>query len=393
MSNGNYGIEDPLFVEKHEKYFRLCMQSLPSKAQSEDSNRLALIYFCLHGLGILGKFDLSKDQKSEYSKHIYAHRIEDPAGEIESFRPSQTFELPVGNDPNYDLPNLSATLFALLNLLALESDYSKVLDRHKIMNFVSRCQVKEGVNKGAFKPVLDNHGNAFGEVDLRHCYIAAGIRKLCKYDELPLDERLNDLNEQDLVEFILGRVNFNGGLSTHRYTESHSGLTFCGVATLKLLDYDFSQNASWVEDTKNWLVHRQVDFSSPIYKGQSYEYWEPNDIGSFNGRENKFGDTCYSWWCTATLKLLDPDGLLLIKMEKAVEHLLCQTQNTMLGGFGKDGESFPDPFHSFLALSSLALWKSFQCYNYAGEESLQEVDESLVITKQLRKFLDNHIQF
>ncbi|CUM55749.1 unnamed protein product [Debaryomyces tyrocola] len=386
------GGEIPLLIEKHEKYFRLCMQSLPSKAQSEDSNRLSLIYFCLHGLGILGKLNLTEAEKKAYATHVYAHQIIDPSRQIESFRSSQTFQLAVENG-NYDLPNLSATFFALINLLALESDYSVKLNRHKIMKFVSKCQVTDGPNKGAFKPVLDKDGYPFGEVDLRYCYIAASIRKLCKYDELPVSERMNDFNEQDLAIFVLDRVNFNGGLSSNKFTESHSGLTFCGIATLRLLEYDFTKNIQWVETTKKWLVHRQIDYSSPVYKGQSYSYWIEEDIGSFNGRENKFGDTCYSWWCSASLKLLDPNGLQLINTEKAIEYLLGATQSPLLGGFGKDSESFPDPFHSFLGLSCLSLYKSCEKYNYEGEEILQEMDETLVITKKLREFLNSHIQF
>lgn len=393
MNDEEHELKYPLFIDKHKKYFRLCIQSLPSKSQSEDSNRLALIYFCLHGLGIIGQLDLTKDQKAEYARYIYEHQIVDHSGDIESFRPSRTFELAVGEKKSYDLPNLSATFFALINLLALESNYSTRLDRHKIMKFVSKCQIKGGINKGAFKPVLDKNDDPFGETDLRHCYMAAGIRKMCKYDEIHPNERMNDFNEQDLVEFVLERVNFNGGLSSNKYTESHSGLTFCGIATLKLLDYDFSQNTLWVEMTKNWLVHRQVDFSSPVYTGQSYEYWEADDIGGFNGRENKFVDTCYSWWCSASLKLLDPEGLGLINTKKAIRYLLGGTQNTLLGGFGKNCESFPDPFHSFLGLASLALWKSSNEHKYPGEEFLQEMDETLVITKQLRGFLDSYIQF
>lgn len=383
----------PLLVDKHERYFRMCMKSFPSKVQSEDSNKLALIYFCLHGLDIIGRLNLTQDERTGYSKHIYDHLIVDPLQEIQSFRPSQTFELPAGNGKNYDLPNLSATLFALSNLLALESKYSDVLDCHKMMRFVQRCQVKSGVDRGSFKPVLDKNGEPFGETDLRHCYIAAKVRKMCKYDQLPTCQRRNDINVLDLIEFILQRVNFNGGLSSSTYTESHSGLTFCGLATLKLLDYDFSHSIPWVETTKNWLVHRQIDFPTALYKGQNYEYWDTDDIGGFNGRENKFGDTCYSWWCTSSLKLLDPNGLRLIDLEKATQYLLNSTQNKLLGGFGKDGESFPDPFHSFLGLASLSLWKSCRELKYSGEEFLSPIDETLMLTERLERFFNTHIRF
>lgn len=373
-----------LDISKHEKYFSLCFQSFPAKAEGEDTNKLALIYFVLYGLDIIGKLNLTTEDQENYSEYIYSHLIDSELTrqlDILSFRPTNTFKL----NNEYDLPNLSATFFALINLLILKSDYSKKLNRESIMKFIKKCQREDG----SFAPVLDNNGEPFGETDLRHCYLAICIRKLLKYDEA--SEKTNDIDIKKCINFIESKVNYNGGLSSNKYTESHSGLTFVGLASLKLLNYKF--DSDWVELTKNWLVHRQVDYPDQLYSMSedssfdNYSFYDLEDIGGFNGRENKFSDTCYSWWVTASLYIIGGDHLF--NVDKLIDYLLTQTQNHLLGGFGKSKDVFPDPLHSFLGLASLSLWKHKESANFDGSLSLQDVNELLVITESLMNFLNN----
>ncbi|PVH15073.1 uncharacterized protein CXQ87_002905 [Candidozyma duobushaemuli] len=362
-------------AEKHANYFRLCSKSMPAKAQSEDSNKLALIYFTVHGLALLGRLEQEIDREAAVAD-IYAYLIPSYDGEISGFRSSQTFALDEKN-ADYDLPNLSATFFALATLLAFEEDFSKKLDRDRIMRFVSRCQIKEGENKGSFRPVIDPEGQPWGESDLRLCYIAAGIRKMLGYDKLA--NRPFDIDVSSLEAFILDKVNFNGGLSSSSHTESHSGLTFCGIAALRLLGTDLlaPKHSEWVELTKQWLVHRQVDYPAGLYKGTSYEYYQECDIGGFNGRENKFADTCYSWWVVGSLNLLSEDGVGLINDQGLLDYLLDRTQHKLIGGFAKDTEAFPDPFHSFLAVCSVSLLKHSLHLSIEGSDVLEPVDGEL----------------
>lgn len=397
LEHGAMELEE-LLVDKLEQYFRRCMQSLPSRAQEEDSNRLALVYFCLHGLEAINRLTLTAEEKEKHAEHIYKHMIEDPRGEMVSFRPSQTFALPLELDRSYDLPNLSATFFALCSLLALDSDFSKRLDRHKIMKFVKQCQHRQGPSCGAFSPVTGLDGEPFGGEDLRLCYIATSIRKMCKYDIMTEEERKQrdtDIDVDSCIQYILRSMNDSGGFSSDGWTEPHSGLTFCAIASLKLLGYDFSRNQDRFAPTRDWLAHRQVEYPEALYGDCDYEYWDQADEGAFNGRENKFGDTCYSWWCSASLYLLNPVYLDLVNLSKAAKYLLSRTQSRLLGGFGKNGDSFPDPFHSFTAIFSLALWKtsSHQSLHFKGETQLQPIDPSLVISKRLLLFLTDTVQF
>ncbi|WPK27664.1 hypothetical protein PUMCH_005061 [Australozyma saopauloensis] len=374
-----------LLIDKHARYFQLCLNSLPQKAQSEDSNKLALVYFNLYGLALIGKLDLEKC--SGYVDYVYQHLIPLQDLLIQAFRSSNTFALDSSKN-DYDLPNLSSTFFALAILLVLEEDFSSKIDRHKIMNFVSRCQVKDGLEKGAFRPVLDCNGNPYGESDLRLCYVAASIRTILGYDKLPASERVNDFDIAALEAFILDKVAIAGGLSSAACAEAHSGLTFCGIAALKQISREhFLSGANWIDSTIEWLAHRQVDYPDLLYK-EDYEFYDSIDEGGFNGRPNKFADTCYSWWVMALMQMLCHDGLLF-DLPRALEYLLGVTQHKLMGGFGKDGQAFPDPFHSFLGIASIALiHQNAPDLEFEGMESLQPVDVELVILKKLRDFID-----
>lgn len=378
-----------LLVDKHARYFKLCLNSLPQKAQSEDSNKLALVYFNLCGLALLGKLDLC--DKNLYVNYVYDHLIPLKDTSITAFRSSGTFALdPRAND--YDLPNLSSTFFALAILLLFEENFSKKIDRHKIMNFVSRCQVLVGAEKGSFRPVLDSEGNPFGESDLRVCYLAASIRTLVGYDKLDSSERnaKNDIDVLALKSFILDKASVIGGLASSANSEPHSGLTFCGLAALSLLNNGlFDESEPWFERTITWLAHRQVDYPSVLY-GMDHEHYYLGDIGGFNGRPNKYSDTCYSWWVMALMGLLRGSEEKVFDVKKASEYLLEKSQHKMMGGFGKEAGAFPDPFHSLLGLASLALIKQSQSdANFDGMDFLEKVDLQLVMTMKLRDFANS----
>ena len=60
-----------------------------------------------------------------------------------------------------------------------------------------------------------------------------------------------------------------------------------------------------------------------------------------------------------------------------------------MGGFGKDAQAFPDPFHSFLALASLALLKqNFKDLKRYGLDDLGAIDPELVISEKSRQFME-----
>lgn len=377
-----------LLADKHARYFRMCLQSLPQSAQAEDANKLALVYFCLHGLDLLGKLPPNDVAAAEY---IYTHLIpETPVvggaetPQFQAFRASNTFRLAAPNN-DYDLPNLSATFFALAALLALREDFRPRIDRHRVMRFVAQCQRTHGPEKGSFAPVLGPDGAPFGDADLRLCYLAAGVRRMLGYDSLLPLQRRHDVDVAALHAFVLDKVNYTGGMASYAHAESHLGLTFCGLAALALTGYDFAA-AAWTRPTIDWLVHRQVDVGD-----DTYEYHDTRDAGGFNGRENKFADTCYAWWVLALLEIVaaSAGGVHLASGPRAAGYLLERTQHKLVGGFGKDPDAFPDPFHLFLGLASISLMKADECLaDLDGASELGGIDHELVISQQLREFMD-----
>lgn len=362
-------------IDKHEKFFNRCLIALPSKVQSEDSNQLALIYFCLHGLGLINRLKLSPPEQKFYREYI----VDSYLLEIDEFQGFRSTNYYKKLNNSYDLPNISSTFFGLINLLILKYDYSKVINRQKIVNFLQKCQIKSGDHRGSFAPTIKYDATTktyipFGEPDLRICYMAMCICQLIKYDG-------DEIDKSSIIQFITTRINYQGGLSSDQSTESHLGFTFCGLAALKLLNVDLS--TSKYESTLDWLIHRQVDYTPPTLYDMEYPYYQSQDQGSYNGRENKFGDTCYSWWCTASLTILNPTNLELTNLQQARDYLLQITQNGLVGGFAKDYQANPDPFHSFLAIASLSLWNA----HFDEKLPLEEIDNVLVIPKSCTEWL------
>lgn len=346
---------------KHEKFFNRCLTALPSSAASEDSNKLAIIFFCLQGLQLLKKLDFTKEECQFHENYIWNLFFIDRES-YATFRSTSYFSH-VGE--TYDYGNISACFFALASLVTLRSDLKR-LDRSKVMKYLIRCQVSEGPEKGGFVPFYNEYG--FGEPDLRQCYMALLVRQLLIYHE-DIDE---DINLKSLQEFILSRLNVNGGFSSRVLDEAHLGFTFCAIASLKLLKFPVEE----LTNSRNWLLHRQIFYPTLLYACINYEYFKELDIGSFNGRENKLGDTCYSWWCTGSLFLINPKNLSLLDIPPAERFLLNCTQNKIIGGFSSRSEATPDPMHSCLALASLSLWDH-------KKYGLEEIDPVFVMSKRL----------
>lgn len=66
--------------------------------------------------------------------------------------------------------------------------------------------------------------------------------------------------------------------------EAHGGYTFCGLASLFLLN---RVRLCDVKSLLRWLVNRQMKYE-----------------GGFQGRTNKLVDGCYSFWQAASFPLL-----------------------------------------------------------------------------------------
>lgn len=157
------------------------------------------------------------------------------------------------------------------------------------------------------------------------------------------------------VSYIKRCVSFDGAIALLPGQEGHGGLTFCGVASLVLMDKVDDIGSSFRKDLVHWCVSRQV--------------------GGMQGRPNKAEDTCYSYWIGGTLRLLNRQELL--DEDKLCRYVMaCQTP---MGGFGKVVGAFPDVLHSFYSMA----WLSLSFHHY-----LKAFDCTLGICQERAAFLE-----
>lgn len=350
---------EELLIQRHKKYFNLTLGLLPAHIQKEDSNKLLLVYCSLGGLSLLG-YEFRDTERTDYIDFIYSHLVSTGEG----FRGSSTHQLPeksVGY--RYDPPTIANTYSALCCLAMLSDKFWLRLNKQKIMNWVVRCQRPDG----SFASLLDLDGKPYGDGDLRQCYMALAIRRMLRYQD-----DANDIDLDNCESYIRASAVYDGGLGSY---ESHAGYTFCGLAALNLIGRIVPDE--W-EQTIDWLAHRQIGYSEYNRELLEYEFCDANDQGGHNGRDNKFGDTCYSFWVTGSLSLLGRESI--VDAPQLTNYLLGMTQNTIVGGFAKTEEDNPDPYHSFLALCALSL---------IGHPNLKQLDPTLVISKSATNFIDS----
>jgi geranylgeranyl transferase type-1 subunit beta len=331
-----------LDIKRHTLFHKRFISLLPSKYQSEDSNKLAIAYFSLASLELLGTLNdaFSNVELNSFIEYIYSHYIE--TAENAGFRGSLTY---LNDEQSIEL---AATCFSLQCLLILKDDLSR-LNKSKIMNFVKNCQVLNG----GFTNILNSNESK----DLRYCMIASTISKIL----LKSDNEISKiLNLENLKKYILKLQTFDGGFSMCLGDESHGGMVFCAINALCLIQS--AENLSTLIGISNYnklidfLVHREIDFNKfnkPEFENN--EYADLDDIGGFNGRLNKYADTCYVFWILGTLKLFNLTKLVDSKL--TIDFLINKTQNLNIGGFNKttDPDDFPDPLHSFLGLCALSI--------------------------------------
>jgi geranylgeranyl transferase type-1 subunit beta len=301
--------------ERHIQYFSHSLRQLPDAYAKLDTNRLTLVHFCVHALDLLGALETHVDPQ-QVINWIYSLEV------VGGFC-GGTY---CGNQVHgYTHSHIAMTYTALATLIALGDDLSQV---HK-ESIISSLRNLQRPN-GSFQAV----GGMGSECDMRFLYCACAISYM-----------LNDWTGVDTdkaVSYIKSCVSFDGAIALLPGQEGHGGSTFCGVASLALMDKLDDIGSSFRKDLVHWCVSRQV--------------------GGMQGRPNKAEDTCYSYWIGGTLRLLNRQELLdENKLSRYV--MTCQTP---MGGFGKVVGAFPDVLHSFYSMAWLSLsfhhdLKAFNC--------------------------------
>ncbi|CAI4061623.1 protein geranylgeranyltransferase type I subunit CDC43 SKDI_07G1070 [Saccharomyces kudriavzevii IFO 1802] len=341
-----------VLARKHEKFFERHLQLLPSSHQGHDVNRMAIVFYSMVGLSIL-----DVDVPAKYNYHldwIRKHYIKKTLDDKNSTVISGFVGSLVMDIPHATTVNIANTLFALLSLIMLK-DYEyfeSILDRESLSRFVSRCQLP---TRGSFVSCLDYNTNSASPVDsddLRFCYIAVAILYICGCRSTEEFDRYIDTRK--LIEYIMAQRCCGGAFGAHN--EPHAGYTSCALSTLALLSSLAELSDKFREDTITWLLHRQVSCHGCMQlEDDSNTTYDQSDDGGFQGRENKYADTCYAFWCLNSLQLLTKDWKLLCQTERTKNYLLDRTQNTLTGGFSKNDEDDADLYHSCLGNAALAL--------------------------------------
>lgn len=115
----------------------------------------------------------------------------------------------------------------------------------------------------------------YGELDLRFNYCA--VQSMC------LIGKREQLDTDQITQYICSCQNIDGGFGSIPGSESHSGMVFCAIGALSILHTVDKCN---VKCLCRWLDHRQVD------------------SGGLNGRPEKQCDLCYSWWSLSAMMVL-----------------------------------------------------------------------------------------
>ncbi|KAL4750792.1 hypothetical protein BDW72DRAFT_109516 [Aspergillus terricola var. indicus] len=403
--------------DRHVTFFLRCLKTfLPGLYTSNDSNRMLLAFFIVAGLDLLGALEskTTLEERQGYIEWIYQCQV--PSGGFRGFTGTDFgTKLRTPENEAWDPANVPSTFFALVILLILGDDLSRV-KRTKCLKWLRKMQRPNG----SFGEVLGPDEKIEGGGDLRFCCFAAGTRYILRGKRNIGLNGIEDIDVGKLVAFIVSCQAYDGGMAEGPYCEAHSGHTYCAVNTLTFLNR--VSDDSWrvplvspgsrqFESLVRWLVSRQTNELGDEEEDDENEEDNDDDNGDssnspaddvqglseavneldlhksidalpsilppseeslqwagFNGRCNKFADTCYSFWNAATLDMLD--RLSMVDAERNRRYLLQKTQH-LVGGFGKSVGELPDLLHSYFGMVSLA---------FQGEQGLDSVDSALCAT-------------
>ncbi|PLB35711.1 protein geranylgeranyltransferase type I subunit CDC43 [Aspergillus candidus] len=396
--------------ERHIKYFLRCLKTfLPHLYTPNDSNRMLLAFFTVAGLDLLNVLEskTTPEERQGYIDWIYHCQV--PTGGFRGFtgtdfgRDRRTPE-----NAAWDPANVPSTFFALLMLVILGDDLSRV-KREECLRWLPMLQRDDG----SFGEVLGPNDQIEGGGDLRFCCCGAGTRYILRGRNDDGVKDIEDIDVDKLVGFIEACQTYDGGVGEGPFCESHSGHTYCAIGALTFLGRispDKPTAALLSPETPEfnlllrWLVARQTAELGEVASDDEEEATEessppkaveglsPSEAidqlptispptaeslhwAGFNGRANKFADTCYSFWNGATLVMMNK--LPLVDAPRNRRYLLEKTQH-IVGGFGKAVGEPPDLLHSYFGLVSLA---------FQGEDGLDGVDPALCLSNRAAKHL------
>ncbi|KAG9315698.1 terpenoid cyclases/protein prenyltransferase alpha-alpha toroid [Chiua virens] len=333
----------PLNTGAHAAHCNRCLLGLPSTQVDIDPHKLALVFYCLGSLDLTGQFEngsTAASNKEAWRRWIWEQQIQGPCGT--GFRPGNymtTDGEPTNlySESSQDPPHVILTYTALLSLAILRDDFSQ-LDRKGIIKFLQACQNEDG----SFSS--EPYG---GDADVRTTYCAFAIS--CMLDDW------SGVRIEPALRFIASCRSYEGGYGQIPFAEAGGGPTYCALAAIFLAGKGSSLTDDEKRQTIRWLTQNQVS------------------SGGYRGRTNKEGDACYSFWCGASLTILDAREFV---SERSFSEFLSSCQ-FKFGGISKAPKEHPDPYHTYLSLAAIAMFPPSANDSAEGSWRLQPLDPLL----------------
>lgn len=231
-----------LWRDKHIDYLLQGIRRLGPSFCVLDANRSWLCYWILNSIALLGQ---SLDADHQQSIIDFLRRCQDPNGGY-------------GGGPG-QMPHLATTYAAVNSLVTIGGQTAlDSVNREKMLQFLLRMKDPSG----GFRM------HDAGEMDARGCYTAVAVASMLKIIVPSL--------VHNVANYIVSCQTYEGGIAAEPGAEAHGGYTFCGLATLVLINEAHRLDLPSLLD---WVVFRQGRVE-----------------GGFQGRTNKLVDGCYSFW-------------------------------------------------------------------------------------------------
>lgn len=319
-----------LFREKHVSWLMRHLQYLPRGSESFDVLQGWSCFWIVHSLNLLGA-TIPGPTASMVVKHL------------------ATFKDPVvggyGGGPGQS-SHLASSFSVIMTLCGLGTEEALMsIDCMSLLRFILQMKQADGSFRVSFG----------GETDVRALYCAICIASIVGLLEGVEAEKIT----RGCASYVKSLQGFDGGLGGEPGAESHGGNSFCGLATLVILD---ELDALDTDALLDWAVMRQM----------AYE-------GGFQGRTNKLVDSCYSFWVGSLFPLLGlkagaPAGVSKLFDADALQRYVLECAQLETGGFRDKPGTSRDLMHSCYALSGLSVAQHFGEAKHDAKNEVKKVD-------------------
>ena len=196
---GSVPEEVTFLKDRHIRYWLRCAKTfLPDQYTPNDSSRVTLAFFIVCALDLLDVLESKTSQEERQTWVDWLYHCQVPEGGFRGFTGTMYgMELRTTENRHWDPANLPATFFAILSLVVLGDDLSRV-KREETLEWLPNLQRPNG----SFGETLGEDGRIEGGNDLRFCCCAAGIRYVLGGTSNTALRKTADFDAEKLVSYI-----------------------------------------------------------------------------------------------------------------------------------------------------------------------------------------------